>query len=65
MRNTFLSPPPEAIPERPDTHKPALLKREILLILNRALLGGVGVSGGTKAQDVECARAGLDAIGAE
>jgi glc operon protein GlcG len=35
------------------------------LILKGVLLGGVGVSGGTEAQDVECARAGLDAIGAE
>ena len=35
------------------------------LIINGELLGGVGVSGGTEAQDVECARAGLDAIGAE
>jgi len=35
------------------------------LILNGTLLGGVGVSGGTEAQDVECARVGLDAIGAE
>src|SRR5262245_37063413 len=35
------------------------------LILKGELLGGVGVSGGTEAQDVECARAGLDAIGAE
>lgn len=35
------------------------------LIIKGELLGGVGVSGGTEAQDVECARAGLDAIGAE
>ena len=35
------------------------------LIMKGELLGGVGVSGGTEAQDVECARAGLDAIGAE
>lgn len=35
------------------------------LISKGELLGGVGVSGGTEAQDVECARAGLDAIGGE
>lgn len=35
------------------------------LIIKGKLIGGVGVSGGTEAQDVECARAGLDAIGAE
>jgi glc operon protein GlcG len=35
------------------------------LILKGVLLGGVGVSGGTEAQDVACARAGLDALGAE
>lgn len=35
------------------------------LIIKGELLGGVGVSGGTEAQDVECARAGLDAIGAD
>jgi uncharacterized protein GlcG (DUF336 family) len=35
------------------------------LIVNGELLGGVGVSGGTEGQDVECARAGLDAVGAE
>ena len=35
------------------------------LIIKGELIGGVGVSGGTEAQDVECARAGLDAIGAE
>lgn len=35
------------------------------LIINGELLGGVGVSGGTEEQDVECARAGLAAIGGE
>jgi uncharacterized protein GlcG (DUF336 family) len=35
------------------------------LIIKGELLGGVGVSGGTEAQDVECARAGLEAIDAE
>ena len=29
------------------------------------LLGGVGASGGTEEQDVECARAGLTAIGGQ
>ncbi len=35
------------------------------LILNGELLGGVGASGGTEDQDVECAKAGLAAIGGE
>jgi uncharacterized protein GlcG (DUF336 family) len=35
------------------------------LIIKGELLGGVGASGGTEEQDVECARAGLVAIGAE
>jgi uncharacterized protein GlcG (DUF336 family) len=35
------------------------------LIIGGELLGGVGASGGTEEQDVECARAGLAAIGAE
>jgi uncharacterized protein GlcG (DUF336 family) len=35
------------------------------LIINGELLGGVGASGGTEEQDIECARAGLAAIGAE
>ncbi|HRH73978.1 heme-binding protein [Zoogloea sp.] len=30
-----------------------------------ALIGGIGVSGASEAQDEECARAALDAIGAE
>ena len=29
------------------------------------LIGGIGVSGASEAQDEECARAALDAIGAE
>ena len=33
------------------------------LIVGGELLGGVGASGGTEEQDVECARAGLAAIG--
>jgi uncharacterized protein GlcG (DUF336 family) len=35
------------------------------LIVKGELLGGVGASGGTEEQDVECAKAGLAAIGAE
>jgi uncharacterized protein GlcG (DUF336 family) len=35
------------------------------LILGGDLLGGVGASGGTEEQDVECAKAGLAAIGGE
>ena len=35
------------------------------LTLNGEFLGGVGASGGTEDEDIECARAALDAIGAE
>ncbi len=35
------------------------------LIVKGELLGGVGASGGTEDQDVECAKVGLAAIGAE
>jgi uncharacterized protein GlcG (DUF336 family) len=35
------------------------------LIVKGELLGGVGASGGTEDQDVECAKAGLAAIGGE
>lgn len=35
------------------------------LLIKGELLGGVGASGGTEEQDVECARAGLAAIGGE
>jgi len=35
------------------------------LIIKGELLGGVGASGGTEEQDIECARAGLAAIGGE
>jgi uncharacterized protein GlcG (DUF336 family) len=46
--------------------KPLLLAGGGLpLIIKGELLGGVGASGGTEDQDVECARAGLAAIGAE
>jgi uncharacterized protein GlcG (DUF336 family) len=46
--------------------KPLLLAGGGLpLVVKGELLGGVGASGGTEEQDVECARAGLTAIGAE
>ena len=35
------------------------------IIVEGKLLGGVGASGGTEAEDIDCAQAGLDAIGAE
>ena len=35
------------------------------IIIEGRLLGGVGASGGTEAEDIDCAQAGLDAIGAE
>ena len=35
------------------------------LIIDGILLGGVGASGGTEAEDIDCAQVGLDAIGAE
>ena len=35
------------------------------LIVGGELIGGVGASGGTEDEDVECAQAGLSAIGAE
>jgi len=35
------------------------------LIVKGELLGGVGASGGTEDQDVECAKAGLAAIGGD
>lgn len=35
------------------------------LIVDGELIGGVGASGGTEDEDVECAQAGLAAIGAE
>ena len=35
------------------------------LIIEGRLLGGVGASGGTEAEDIDCAQVGLDAIGAE
>jgi uncharacterized protein GlcG (DUF336 family) len=46
--------------------KPLLLAGGGLpLVVKGELLGGVGASGGTEEQDIECARAGLTAIGAE
>jgi uncharacterized protein GlcG (DUF336 family) len=35
------------------------------LIIKGELIGGVGASGGTEEQDIECAKAGLGAIGGE
>ena len=35
------------------------------IIVEGTLLGGVGASGGTEAEDIDCAQAGLDVIGAE
>ena len=35
------------------------------IIIDGRLLGGVGASGGTEAEDIDCAQVGLDAIGAE
>ncbi len=35
------------------------------IILEGTLIGGVGASGGTEAEDIDCAQVGLDAIGAE
>ncbi len=35
------------------------------IIVEGRLLGGVGASGGSEAEDIDCAQAGLDAIGAE
>jgi uncharacterized protein GlcG (DUF336 family) len=46
--------------------KPLLLAGGGLpLIVKGELLGGVGASGGTEEQDIECAKAGLAAIGGE
>ncbi len=35
------------------------------IVIEGTLLGGVGASGGTEAEDIDCAQVGLDAIGAE
>src|SRR5262245_61172080 len=35
------------------------------LLMKGELLGGVGASGGTEDQDIECAKAGLAAVGGE
>ncbi|MEW6298489.1 MAG: heme-binding protein [Thermodesulfobacteriota bacterium] len=46
--------------------KPLLLAGGGLpLVVKGELLGGVGASGGTEEQDIECAKAGLAAIGGE
>ena len=64
----------ELAEKRPDLFKSlvTLIDRPLLLaggglplMINGALLGGVGVSGGTEDQDVDCAEAGLNAIGVE
>ena len=60
--------------QRPDLFRSlvTLIDRPLLLaggglplIINGELLGGVGASGGTEDQDIDCAEAGLNAIGAE
>lgn len=46
--------------------KPLLLAGGGLpLVVKGELLGGVGASGGTEEQDIECAKAGLQAVGGE
>jgi uncharacterized protein GlcG (DUF336 family) len=48
------------------TGRPLLLAGGGLpLIIKGGLLGGVGASGGTEEQDIECARAGVSAVGGE
>jgi uncharacterized protein GlcG (DUF336 family) len=48
------------------TGRPLLLAGGGLpLIIKGELLGGVGASGGTEEQDIECAKAGLTAIGGD
>jgi uncharacterized protein GlcG (DUF336 family) len=48
------------------TGRPLLLAGGGLpLIMKGELLGGVGASGGTEEQDIECAKAGLAVIGGE
>ena len=64
----------ELAEQRPDLFKSlvTLIDRPLLLaggglpvIINGELLGSVGASGGTEDQDIDCAEAGLNAIGEE
>ncbi len=64
----------ELAEQRPDLFKSlvTLIDRPLLLaggglpvIVNGELLGGVGASGGTEDQDIDCAEVGLNAIGAD
>ncbi len=64
----------ELAEQRPDLFKSlvTLIDRPLLLaggglpvIINGELLGSVGASGGTEDQDIDCAEAGLNAIGGE
>ena len=64
----------ELAEQRPDLFQSLtqLIKEPMLLaggglpiIIDGTLLGGVGASGGTEAEDIDCAQVGLDAIGAE
>ena len=64
----------ELAEQRPDLFQSLtqLIKEPMLLaggglpiIVDGTLLGGVGASGGTEAEDIDCAQVGLDAIGAE
>lgn len=52
-------------PLRPITHRPRLVAFGGGLPMREAgvLIGGIGVSGGSAAQDEDCARAGLAALG--
>jgi uncharacterized protein GlcG (DUF336 family) len=48
-----------------NTPRIALIEGGVPVVVGGALVGAVGVGGGSTAQDVECARAGLRALGAE
>lgn len=49
------------IPSRPGV---AMFGGGLPITINDAIIGAIGVSGGSEAQDVECAKAGLAAIAA-